>query len=78
MSMHERIYAALGSVALNVAIGLVLAQSASATVPASNERQAEPRHHVIQVSAEAHGANKHCVMRLRNRAIAAALLALMV
>ena len=78
MSKHERFYAALGSVALNVAVGLVLAQSAGAAVPAMSERQAEPRHQVIQVSAEAHGVNKHCVMRLRNRAITAVLLALMV
>ena len=78
MSMHERFYAALGSVALNVAVALVLAQSAGAAVPAMSERQAEPRHHVIQVSAEVHGANRHCVMRLRNRAITAVLLALMV
>lgn len=78
MSKHERFYAALGSVALNVVVGLVLAQSAGAAVPAMSERPAEPRHHVIQVSAEAHGTDKHCVMRLRNRAIAAALLALMV
>jgi hypothetical protein len=78
MSMHERFYAAPGSVALNVAVALVLAQSASATVPAMSEREAEPRPHVIQVSAETHGANKHCVLRLRNRAITAVLLALMV
>jgi hypothetical protein len=78
MSMHERFYAALGSAALNVAVGLVLVQSAGAAVPTSSERQADTPHHVIQVSAEAHSANKLCVMRLRNRAIAAALLALMV
>jgi hypothetical protein len=78
MSKHERFCAALGSVALNVAVGLVLAQSAGAAVPAMSERQAEPQHQVIQVSAEAQGVNKHCVMRLRNRAITAVLLALMV
>ena len=78
MSKHERFYAALGSVALNVVVGLVLAQSASATVPAMSERQAEPRHHVIQVSAEARGANGHCATHIRDRAIAAVLLALMV
>lgn len=78
MPMNERLYAALGSVALNIAIGLVLTQSAGAAMPATGERPAEPRHHVIQVSAAAHGANQHCVMRLRDRAIAAALLALMV
>jgi len=59
-------------------VGLVLAQSAGAAVPAMSERQAKPRHHVIQVSAVAHDANEHCVMRLRNRAITAVLLALMV
>jgi hypothetical protein len=78
MSKHERLYAALGSVALNLAVGLVLAQSAGAAVPAMSERQAEPRHHVIQVSAVAHDANEHCLLRLRNRAITAVLLALMV
>jgi hypothetical protein len=78
MSMHERFFAALGSVALNVAVGLVLTQSASAAVPAMSERQAEPQHQVIQVSAKVHGADKHCAMRLRNRAITAVLLALMV
>jgi hypothetical protein len=78
MSKHERFCAALGSVALNVAVGLVLAQSAGAAVPAMSERQAEPQRQVIQVSAEAQGVNKHCVMRLRNRAITAVLLALMV
>ena len=77
MSKHERIYAALGSVALNVVVGLVLTQSAGAAVPAMSERQAEPRHHVIQLSVEAHGANKACAMHRRDRAIAAVLLALM-
>ena len=78
MSKHERFYAALGSFALNVAVGLVLVQSAGAVVPASNERQAEPRRHMIQVSVEARTANKSCAMRRRDRAIAAVLLALMV
>lgn len=78
MSMHKRFYAALGSVVLNVAVGLVLTGSAGATVPASNERQAEPRQHVIQVSAETHGANVRCATHFRDRAIAAVLLALMV
>ena len=78
MSKHERFYAALGSVALNVAVGLVLAQSAGAAVPAMSERQAEPRHHVMQISVEARTANKSCAMRRRDRAIAAVLLALMV
>ena len=78
MSKHERFYAALGSVALNIVVGLVLTQSAGATVPASNEWPAEPRHHVIQLSVEARAANKACAMHRRDRAIAAVLLALMV
>ena len=78
MSKHERFYAALGSVALNIALTLVLSQSAGAAVAAANEQQAEPRHHVIEVSVEAHAANKSCAMRRRDRAIAAVLLALMV
>ena len=78
MSKHERFCAALGSVALNIAVGLVLAQSAGAAAPAMSERQAEPRHHVIQVNAEVRGAKAHCAMRRRDRAIAAVLLALMV
>ena len=78
MSKQQRIYGVLGSVALNVVVGLMLTQSAGAAVPAMSERQAEPHQHVIQVSAEGHGANKHCAMRLRNRAITAVLLALMV
>jgi hypothetical protein len=78
MRKQERFFAALGSVALNVVVGLVLTQSAGAAVPASNDRQAQPRHHMIQVSVEARAANKSCAMRRRDRAIAAVLLALMV
>ncbi len=77
MSKHERLYAAVGSAALNVVLALVLSQSAGAAVPASSERQAEPQQHVIQVSVEAHGATKSCAMHIRDRAIAAVVLALM-
>jgi hypothetical protein len=78
MSKHERFYAALGSVALNIAVGLVLVQSAGAAVPASDEPQAQPRHHVIQLNVEARATHENCAMRRRDRAIAAVLLALMV
>jgi uncharacterized protein (UPF0261 family) len=77
MSKHERLYAALGSAALNVVLALVLSQSAGAAVPASGERQAEPRQQVIEITVATHGATRPCAKHIRDRAIAAVVLALM-
>jgi hypothetical protein len=77
MSKHERLYAGIGSVVLNVALALVLSQSAGAAVPASSERQPEPQHRMIQVTVDARGTTSSCTKHVRDRAIAAVVLALM-
>ena len=78
MSKLGRISAALGSVALNVVLALILSSGAGAMAQTKDElRPNSEAHVVVQTDAQA-AADYGCVFRFRNRAIAALLLALMV
>jgi hypothetical protein len=78
MSKLGRISAALGSVALNVVLTLILSSGAGAMAQTKEESRPAPENHVVLQNDTQDAANFGCVFRFRNRAIAALVLALMV
>ena len=78
MSKLGRISAALGSVALNVVLTLILSSGAGAMAQTKDESRPAPEDHVVLQSDAPVASDFGCVFRFRNRAIAALVLALMV
>jgi len=78
MNAHGRLTAAIGSVALNVVLALILAQQAGAATPAADKSEREWSSYVISVGDDHHPAQERCVKGMRSRAMLAVLLALIV
>ena len=78
MNTHGRITAAVGSVALNVALALILSQGAGAATPSTNEPVPAPRSHVVYQGVDHRASDGHCASEFRARAIIAVLLAFVV
>ena len=79
MNAHGRLTAAVGSVALNVVLALILAQQAGAATPAADKSEQARPSYEISVSDEHHAAQeKRCATGMRSRAMLAVLLALIV
>jgi hypothetical protein len=88
MNVYGRITAAAGSLALNVALSLLLSQGAGAAVPAASESVQQPhsysdavqspRSYTISVGSDHHPPKEQCPGGMRDRAILAVLLALIV
>ena len=79
MNAHGRLTAAVGSIALNVVLALILAQQAGAATPAADKSEREWPSYEISVGDEHHAKQeKRCVTGMRSRAMLAVLLALIV
>ena len=82
MNIRGKVTAAAGSMALNVALVLMLSQGAGAATPASEraamEWTAEPAHVVVYQVSDRNTAQEHCQSRARTRAIIAVILGMIV
>jgi hypothetical protein len=78
MNAHGRLTAAVGSVALNVVLALIMAQQAGAATPVADKSEPEWPRYVISVGDDHHPAQARCVTGMRSRAMLAVLLALIV
>jgi hypothetical protein len=88
MNLYGRFSAAVGSLALNVVLTLILTQGAGAAVPVSTESMQQPQAYsesgqrphtyTVSVGADRHPAKAQCAGGLRDRAILALLLGLIV
>jgi hypothetical protein len=89
MNVYGRFTAAVGSLALNGVLTLILTQAAGAAVPATTESMPHPpsygesvqsphTSYTVTVGADHHSSKAQCAERLRNRAILAVLLGLIV
>ena len=78
MNMYGRFTAAVGSVALNVALALILSQGARAATPSTNALAPAPESHAVHHRADHHAADGRCVAGLRARTIIAVLLGIIV
>ncbi len=78
MSKLGRISAALGSVALNVVLTLILSSGSGAMARNQDEPRPAPESSVTIQADAANWSDFGCTFRLRNRAIVAVLLALVV
>jgi hypothetical protein len=79
MNVYGRFTAAVGSIALNVALALLVAQGAGAAVPAMQEQPRDPQTTAVSATADhPAAAHEHCTRGLRAREILAVLLALVV
>lgn len=79
MNVREKITAAAGSMALNVALVLLLAQAAGAATPSAKQPAAEPQGSLVVVQVADQGsAPARCEARLRTRALVAVILAMIV
>lgn len=75
MNIYGRFTAALGSVALNGALALLLAQGAGAATPRAT---GSVQSYTVSVGDEQHRSHEHCNGGMQSRAILAVLLALIV
>jgi hypothetical protein len=78
MNTYGRFTAAVGSVALNIVLALILAQGAGAAIPATNESVQGTHSYTVFLGADNQPARERCVAGLRARAIIAVVLALIV
>ena len=78
MSKLGRISAALGAVTLNVVLALIISSGTGAVAHERDEPRPEPVAHVVIETDAGSTSDLGCVFRLRNRAIVAVVLALMV
>ncbi len=78
MNIYGRLSAALGSLALNGVLALVLAQEAGAATPAANGSVQSPQSYTVYVGDEQHQLHERCTSGIQSRAILAVLLALIV
>ena len=79
MSKSGRFSAAFGSIVLNVALAVLMSREAGAQVPAADSSPAAP--HLMVISTPGMDMNEShagCLVRFRNRAIVAVVLALVV
>ncbi len=88
MNVNGRFTAAVGSLALNVVLTLILSQSAGAAVPLATESVQHPQtytetvhsphSYTVSVGTDRHSSKALCAGGLRNRAILAVFLGLIV
>ena len=78
MNIRGRITAAAGSMALNVALVLVLSQAAGAATPAAIKPAEQPDSAVVVQVADRKIDQQHCESRLRTRALVALILGMIV
>ena len=76
MNRYGRFTAAVGSIALNVALALLLTQAAGAAIPATDRSEQGPRTFTVFLGADQHPVHERCVAGIRDRAIIAVVLAL--
>jgi hypothetical protein len=78
MNIYGRFSAALGSLALNGVLALVLAQEAGAATPAARGSAQGSQSYTVYVGDEQHRLHERCTGGIQARAILAVLLALIV
>jgi hypothetical protein len=78
MKTYGRFTAAVGSVALNVLLALVLTQGAGAAVPATNISVQSAHSYTVSVGGNHRSSHERCASGLRARTILAVLLGLIV
>jgi hypothetical protein len=78
MNTYGRFSAAVGSIALNVVLALILAQGAGAAVPATNATELSPHSYAVVLGGDHRSSQKRCTSGLRARTILAVLLGLVV
>ena len=78
MKLHGRFTAAVGSVALNVVLALILTQQAGATVPTTGPRGQDLQSYTVTLGADHHPAQQRCARAIRSRAMLAVVLGLLV
>ena len=79
MNIRGRVSAAMGSMALNLALVLVLSQGAGAATPAARQEvAAEPATVVVHGVDDHKDATQRCRSSLRTRALVAVLLGMIV
>ena len=78
MNIRAKITAAAGTMALNLALALVLGQAAGAATPSAMRPVERPGNVVVIQAADQKGAGQHCERRLRTRALVAVILAMIV
>ena len=78
MKLHGRFAAAIGSVALNVVLALMLTRQAGATSSTTDGTGQTPQTYTVTLSADHHHAQQRCANAIRSRAILAVVLGLLV
>lgn len=78
MNVREKITAAAGSIALNLALVLVLSQGARAATPSAMAPAEEPHHVLVYRTVDRDHAQEHCESSRRTREIVAVILAMIV
>jgi len=78
MNVYGRFTAAVGSVALNVVLALILTQVAGAAVPGTSGSVQGPHLYTVYGGGDQHPSHERCVSGLRARTIIAVLLGLIV
>jgi hypothetical protein len=78
MNTYGRFTAAVGSVALNVVLALILTQGAGAAVPATNVSVQGPHSYTVFLGGDHRASHARCASGLRARTILAVLLGLIV
>jgi hypothetical protein len=78
MNVYRKFTAAVGSVALNVVLALILTQGAGAAIPATNGSVQGAHSYAAHPGADQYPSHAQCVAGLRARAVIAVLLGLIV
>jgi hypothetical protein len=78
MNTYGRFTAAVGSVALNAVLALILTQGAGAAVPATNASTKGPHSYTVYLGTDDHPSHARCASGVRTRTIIAVVLALIV
>jgi hypothetical protein len=78
MNAYGKVTAAIGSIALNVLLTLILSQGAEAATPPAEKLAPNPAVHTHELAAYRHDSDARCVSRLRARTIVAVILGIIV
>ena len=78
MNAYGKVTAAVGSVALNLVLTLILSQGAEAATPPAEKLSPNPAGHTHELIANRHDSDLRCVSRLRARTIVAVILGIIV